>query len=463
MKSARSLSKIVTQFAKGEDGNATYFASFIIMMMVLVGGLGVDLMRNELERTKLQNTLDRAVLAAADLDQTLTPAEVVADYFDKAGLGDTLSNVTVSQGDNYRTVTATASATTTTQFMHLTGVDTLNAPAIGTAEERKRKVEISLVLDISGSMGRNNRMPRLQAAAIEFAQTVLTPETADMVSLTIVPYSEHVNPGELVFQHFPNINQVHTASWCVEFEEEHYASAAVDFDHPYDQMQHFDYAYHPYNQLERPVCPSESYEEIRPLSQDLAAIEAQLNQLQPRWNTSIFMGMKWGTAFLDPSMRGVVGTLVDNGRVDPEFANRPADYTDSDTLKMVVVMTDGKNTQNIRIYDWAYDSASDVEHWINNNFMYWLRNNVYSYYHQYFYYMKYSDADGDRMLAQVCDAAKNKGIIVWGIGYEVNDHGADVLENCSSSPSHFYRVEGVEISDAFGAIAGKIADLRLTQ
>jgi Flp pilus assembly protein TadG len=127
------LRLILKHFAKNEDGVMTIFAIMMLLMMLMVSGIGVDLMRNEMDRTRLQNTIDRAVLAAADLDQTFDPQAVVTDYFDKAGLGNYLSNVTVDDGLNYRTVTAEALATTPTQFMSMVGVDTLTSPAISGA------------------------------------------------------------------------------------------------------------------------------------------------------------------------------------------------------------------------------------------------------------------------------------------------------------------------------------------
>ena len=120
---------MLKHFARKEDGAMTLFAVFMFLMMILVAGLGVDLMRHEMERTKIQNTIDRAVLAAADLDQTLDPSAVVTDYMDKAGVGQHLSEVNVNEGLNFRTVTATAQATTPTQFMSMLGVDTLTSPA----------------------------------------------------------------------------------------------------------------------------------------------------------------------------------------------------------------------------------------------------------------------------------------------------------------------------------------------
>jgi hypothetical protein len=67
------------------------------------------------------------------------------------------------------------------------------------------------------------------------------------------------------------------------------------------------------------------------------------------------------------------------------------------------------------------------------------------------------------MLSNICQAAKDEHIVIWSIGFEVTDHGANVMQDCASSPSHFFRVEGVEISEAFEAIARQINQLRLTQ
>ena len=72
-------------------------------------------------------------------------------------------------------------------------------------------------------------------------------------------------------------------------------------------------------------------------------------------------------------------------------------------------------------------------------------------------------ATGDSLLNSICTAAKHQGVLIWSIGFEVTDHGAAVMRNCASSPSHFFRVEGVEISEAFKAIARQINQLRLTQ
>ena len=68
----------------------------MILMMLMVCGIAVDLMQNEMMRTRVQNTLDRAILAASDLDQPLPADDVVDDYFAKAGMSEFLDTVEIT-------------------------------------------------------------------------------------------------------------------------------------------------------------------------------------------------------------------------------------------------------------------------------------------------------------------------------------------------------------------------------
>ncbi|MGA9412703.1 MAG: Tad domain-containing protein, partial [Roseobacter sp.] len=86
----------VNAFSRNEDGSITVFAIFMIFMMLMVCGISVDLMQNEMTRTKVQNTLDRAILAASDLEQQRDPDDVVDDYFAKAGMTSFLEDVKIT-------------------------------------------------------------------------------------------------------------------------------------------------------------------------------------------------------------------------------------------------------------------------------------------------------------------------------------------------------------------------------
>lgn len=452
-----------TRFLRDEAGSMTIFATFIIMMMILVCGIGVDLMRNEMERTNVQATMDRAILAAADLDQTLDPEGVVNDYFAKAGLSEFLTSVSVDEGVNYRTVSAVAKGSTPTRFMHLMGVNDLPVPAAGTAEERVENVEISMVLDISGSMGRNNKMANLQDAAVAFVDTVLQDTTDDLISISLIPYTAQVNAGPDIFNELRTVHR-HNYSHCIDFEPEDFLTTTLSFTRTYEQMQHFEEGYGYYSSLRigNPGCPQQDFERIVPFSQNKTNLNTTIRNYRARANTSIHLGMKWGVALLDPSFRPITQALALDNRIESVFANRPKAYDDIETIKTIVLMTDGENVNTTRIQPWYYNSNSEYVHWSKYPLYWYLNNhNVGSW--NNWRYTKYTSGQADAMLSNICDAAKAKGIIVWSIGFEVTNHSAGVMEDCASSPSHFFRVEGVEITEAFAAIAKQINQLRLTQ
>ncbi|MEL6921707.1 MAG: TadE/TadG family type IV pilus assembly protein, partial [Pseudomonadota bacterium] len=446
------LKSSVAGFARKEDGSMTIFAVFMFLMMLLVGGIGVDLMRNEMDRTRLQATVDRAVLAAADLDQPLDPDAVVRDYFDKAGMSQYLSSVTVEQGLNFRTVTANASTATPTQFMRIMGVEELPVPARGQAQERVSDVEISMVLDISGSMGWDSKMANLQTAAKTFVDTVINEANEDLISISLVPYTAQVNAGWDIFSEL-STTHVHNYSYCVDFEVADFSLTGLELsNHTYEQMQHFDQGWNYSNPVSNPGCPKRDFEEIVAFSQDAESLKTTIGKYKARANTAIHLGMKWGVALLDPSFQPITGALNDDDLVDDVFANRPSEYSDPDTLKTVVLMTDGQNVDTQRIQPWYYNSSSEIVHW-NKYPLHWYLNNYVSGYWSNWRYTKYTAAQADSMLANICTAAKDQGIVVWSVGFQVNDYSAGVMESCASSPSHFFRVEGVEITEAFEAIA----------
>ncbi len=186
-----SAASILSRFSRETDGNMTIFGIAGIFIMMVYGGIGIDMIHSEVERARLQNTLDRAVLAAADLEQQIDPTLLVQDYLTKMNLEDTLANVdiTVDAGLNYRTVTAEAQRTFNANFLKILGFDTLQATGLAAAEERISNIEISMILDISGSMGQNEKIENLRDAAVEFVETVINNDDAGLTTISIVPYN----------------------------------------------------------------------------------------------------------------------------------------------------------------------------------------------------------------------------------------------------------------------------------
>jgi uncharacterized protein YegL len=84
----------------------------------------------------------------------------------------------------------------------MSGYNDMTPPARSVAEEKIANVEISLVLDISGSMRFNDRMTRLKPAAQAFVDKVMTDQTNGVTTLSLVPFAGQVNPGDVLFDYF---------------------------------------------------------------------------------------------------------------------------------------------------------------------------------------------------------------------------------------------------------------------
>lgn len=503
-------------FARDEGGSLLIFALVIFTLMLVASGMAIDFMRFENTRTRLQATIDRSILAAAAIEQPLVPEDVVRDYFAKSGLKGYDLQVLTDEGLNYRTVTAGATTTQSNYFLKLIGIDTLSVPAVGQADERVNEVEISLVLDVSGSMSWNNKLRNLKTAAKQFIDVVLTPDNEDKVSVSIVPFSTQVTAGSKILSHY-NVSKEHLASHCVDFSSTDFSTTAIPVTKSLQRTAHFDPFTYSALPISAPVCPTDASREILAFSQDAVALKKKIDSFSAYGNTSIDIGMKWGAALLDPSAQPVVSALVASGDVDPSFDGRPLAFTDPDVLKVAVVMTDGAHTTQYMMNKGYYGGQSDVwfdsaskrfSIWSASKKMYWVPDRLYSLYgswsskpygknpyqmsypelwskvsvpyHAYYnvygmtrrasdyydWYYKPRTSIGkstkDARLASVCQKAKDNGVVVFAIAFEISSYDAQTMRKCASSDAHFYHVQGIEIAEAFNAIAKTINQLRLT-
>ncbi len=148
------------------------------------------------------------MLASANLHQEREPKAVIEDYFATAGLSDTLDPLEASSftvKTDQRMVSGTAGTEVPTSFLRLMGFDTLPALADAAAEESMAEVapenrEVSIVIDISGSMRNNGRIDELRRATKDLVTILLTGDAGETTSINLVPYAGHVNPGPEMFE-----------------------------------------------------------------------------------------------------------------------------------------------------------------------------------------------------------------------------------------------------------------------
>ncbi len=460
------------RFGSDERGSLIIFGLLAFVAMLGAAGMAIDVMRYETERERLQATLDRAVLAAAALNQTLDPKEVVIDYFAKAGIkSDYTLDVQVNKSLYFKKVSATATVTQKNFFLNLVGIRSLSVSATGAAKEEVRNVEISLVLDISGSMGSYHRLTNLKVAAKDFVDTMLKPGNEKRISISLIPYSGQVNIGSDLAGQL-KIARKHGYSHCIAFGSSDFATAALDLSRLWAQDQHFAWSASSYHPIREPWCPTgvQSYEgqgghdddyAIVPFSNSRTRLKAAIDKLQPISATGIHYGVKWGAALLDPSVRPAVTNLVALGKVSSYFSGRPAAYSDTDTLKVLVLMTDGENVDQYRIRDWAYNSKSEYDYW-NTNALWWYLYRYVGWWSRSAYYKRIATAsDADRLTLKACAAAKDAGTTIFTIAFEAPPAGRALMKKCASSEAHYYEASGSDISSAFSAIANTIQKLKL--
>lgn len=501
------LSKLFTDFKRDERGSFAIFLLSIFTTMTLVAGAAVDLARFEVVRSSIQYNLDRSVLAAASMRQTRAPEAIVRDYMSKV---DALSSFNVAM-DNENTsvsvtgrrVSATATATLSTYFLRIAGINTMDVIASSKAFETIPHLEVSLVLDVSSSM-LGGQINSLKVAANEFVDTVITEEDNTRTSISIVPYATNVSVPQSMWDNYAT-EDLSENSRCIIFDDDDYDVTAID---PWVTQRQLPY-YSPrgtfHSGLEYEDCNVAAWSEILPLETSKAALHAKINALVASGdsnadNTAGHIGAKWGAALLDPAASHMgSGTF-------------PTAYGERDVLKVMVVMTDGQNTNHYELYDGYRTGLSDMYAVFPDtsaNFseyvykaetgLYYERNGdslgdshaelpsgnkVLQYTWSEVWelmstegYGRLIDDDNDHAIERIystraeaddqmiraCSTAKSQGIKVYTISFKVTPRESkEIFKQCATSLSYYYDVDETDIGTAFASIAVSIQKLKLT-
>ena len=592
-----------SDIVRNDDGSITVLTLFLILMMLLMGGIAVDMMRYETNRARLQSTIDRAVLAAADvnvcLDPAVDPADVAADYMSIHGFGSIVNDIVVDQDARSCSVTVDAELEVNTIFMSMVGVNEVGGTSSSAATQSITDVELSLVLDISGSMGQAGKLDALIPAATEFTETMFAASTDGNLTMSMVPYSTQVTLGADLMGQF-RLDFAHDYSSCIEVPVDLYGETGMPTARTYNQLAHFDGTPNAsiwwLREATNWVCNPAEFAEVVPFQTTPDAIVDAINTFNPTDWTSIEMGAKWGLALLDTDARPVVDGLIAEGVVDPALAGQPYDYTPGESLKVLVVMTDGENTLDYRVRDQFRDQMTNVwlgyldpalatqfeatlasgiptegptnPGWIigaeNTGALpfcaFYNWNNADCGFDQSYngsvadnpYYFvgtaEAGDLDGDGLaneafwvvgaedrapldggdlltddmvfqavqngqqqswqdifarwrvatyatnfaaahpsagldatvvydqiievtrqpekdarLLELCQAARDEGVVIFTIGFQIEERAAQVMSDCATSPGHYFQVDDLDIAAAFDQIASSVSQLRLTQ
>ncbi len=421
--------RALSAFRRDEDGAIIVFSLFVFFIMIVVGGIAVDMMRYESERVRLQGTADRAALAATMLrgnpnnPDAPSVEEIVRSYFEAEGLGDYISgenSIVVSESvETGRTVTIRPTASMRTSFMRLSGVNELQMNLLSEATEGLGEIrfELVMVVDVSGSMGAmtasgQTRIQELRNAANVFVETMFEEIPAEFVAITIVPYDSWVVPPAGFTNHFTNVTNPDSNAPCIDFSV--WDTVANSINTP----------------VTRHNCNTAGWRTVRPMINTLEAAQDVINDLRAANTTSIDLGVRFGGLFFDPTMRPAIDQMIDNGQISQDFRGLPYDWNEPLVYRAMILMTDGDNC----CFGQATSRSPNRD-------------------------------QQDQQTVQACQALRARGVQVYGVAFEAPPVGTALMEGCASSPGHFFNSSGAELSAAFRSIATHIqtSALRLTR
>lgn len=413
----RSLKALLRRFRTDRRGNfATIFALSAIPL-VIAAGAAIDISRAYIVENRLNAALDAAALAVGGATgKTQAQLEEIAQaYFDAnypAGkLGVPGSVAVVQSGSD---VILTASAELPTSLMGIVGIDTLSVGASSQVTRQGRKLELALVLDVTGSMSSGGRMTALKDASKMLLQILQdSGAPAGEIKVSIVPFDTAINVGT------SNKN----ASWLkwtyeardpnswwwdslttVTVKSSKWKGCVIDRDQDYDTQNTTP------TSSDSTKYPGDgdscNIPEILPLTENWTTLNSKINELDPNGNTNTTIGLAWGWNMLTPGHPlSTAATSAD------------------DLDKVIVFLTDGQNTENR-----------------------WTR----------------SGGSIDNRTEKVCDNMRAAGIKVYTI--RTIQGNATLLRNCATKPEMYFDVtQTSQLTEVFTSIAMALSNLRISR
>ncbi|MEL7043212.1 MAG: TadE/TadG family protein [Pseudomonadota bacterium] len=401
--------RVRSLWVQNTSGNVAIFFALALVPLLLIVALSIDSSRQLTAGRHLQSAIDAASLAGArameDASKTDAEIEAIAKSSFLANLDTTHDDVncadaTVMVNRGAGTVQVTSDCTIPTMFGESLTPDTMEVANGAIAKANVTKLDLALMLDVSGSMA-GQKLTDLKSAAKTAAQTLITPATGDRVRVSFVSYSTSVNAGaygnaalgrpENDDSDGDGLDKV-----CVS---ERTGAAAWNDDEPELGKWVGDDA---------TSCPDSS---LLPLTSNLSTFETEIDKLVADGWTAGHLGVAWSWYLISPEWKDIW----------PQ-ASEPVPYSDPQTVKAVILMTDG---QFNRVYDTSMGNSSE-------------------------------------QAKKMCDEMRDGSVIVYAVAFQAPSTAKATLQDCAGDASRFFDADnGQELLDAYAAIASQLSALTL--
>jgi Flp pilus assembly protein TadG len=411
MKQERQMT--LKTFARNQKGTMALMFGLTAVPLVLAAGAAIDYARYNAAQTQVQAALDAAALAAASVSNA-TDAErvkVATASFDNNIAQSTAAAYEISKEfriDNKK-VLGTASVNVPTAFMQVGGIDKVEGASLSEVNILvDKKAEIVMVLDYSGSMGDKVGGKTKYVAMKDAAKKLVTDLSAtdpDRVKFGLVPFSHHVYttlPGTMVLGGTG-------APWtgCTQ-------------DRPYpNNLSASTPTPSPKTKWNQPWAPEHAKEGCKgyidnnlktlDLTKNFKSVTGQLDIMRPYAWTHIALGVEFGYHMLSPNAPFTAGVS----------------FTDTETKKFMVVLTDGMQTEPA----FGPGGKRDV-------------------------------ASGEANLEKLCESAKADGVTIITMAFDLDDTSTrQRLEKCATNGAENFFVanDPKSLASAFESVRDAIA------
>ena len=407
-------------------GTISLLAGFSLLPIFTAAGMAVDYGHALMIKSRMQTTLDSAVLAGGREFQvtsnstkadTATRAFFVHRFLGEAGVSGHPAITDLAIDTSAYTITATARAEIPTPFLRLIGTASLpitivSSSGLGGAGGGQEKVlEISMVLDVTGSMNDptasgNSKIHDAKLAAKDLVDIVMpTGYTGSQSTrVALVPFSQYVNAGPF----YTDVTGQAPAGGNTCVTEREGADAFTDKKPGSNRwIGIFTSSSNHGGSLD---CAPAS--QITPLSNDKDALKAAIDGYSANGWTAGHLGTAWGWYMLSHDWQDVWPA-----------ASKPKP-ADSNVRKIVVIMTDGDYNTNYR-----------------------------------------NGMESQSQAALLCTAMKaDVTVYTVGFGIDMSQAAKDALKACATSEQHYFSAaDGDQLREHFRTIAISLTQLRLTQ
>jgi Flp pilus assembly protein TadG len=387
--------KNAKRFGRDERGNFTIMLALAAVPVFVSVGAAIDMIRYNDAQTHVQASLDAGALAAA-AGKKLTDAERIAAA-EKTFDANMASGAAASYGvtANFKIIdekiVSTAAMKMPTSFMAVAGITEMN----GTAKAEvniltDKKAEVALVLDYSGSMedpvGGKVKYVAMREAAKSLVDD-LAKTDPDKVKFGLVPFSHQV------YTTMPS-------NFVVGGTGGSWTGCTQDRRYPFNLSDSTPSNSDNNSKWNQPMAPEHAAWGCNgyaprnlktiDLTDNFKGVTNQLDIMKPYAWTHIALGVEFGYHLLSPNAPYTSG----------------ASYNDKETMKFMVVLTDGMQTEP----GFGPGGVRDV-------------------------------AQGEKNLEKLCDAAKANKITMITMAFDLDDSGTrQRLQNCASDPNKYFFV-----------------------